>query len=78
MQLEQLKNSVLRKIKTCKTDVLFDSRVSSSLINNLASAANSSLISKGTSFFKNKIGKKVFDSSINIIDNPLMKKNLKI
>ena len=66
-----------RKIKTCKTDVLFDSRVSSSLINNLASAANSSLISKGTSFLKNKIGKKVFNSSINIIDNPLMKKNLK-
>ncbi len=66
-----------RKIKTCKTDVLFDSRVSSSLINNLASAANSSLISKGTSFLKNKIEKKVFNSSINIIDNPLMKKNLK-
>mgnify|MGYP001188448228 CR=1 FL=1 len=66
-----------RKIKTCKTDVLFDSRVSPSLISNLALAANASLVSKGTSFLKNKIGTKIFNSSINIVDNPLMKKNLK-
>ena len=66
-----------KKIKTCKTSVLFDSRVSSSLINNLATATNAALISKGTSFLKNKIGKRIFNNSINIIDDPLMTKSLK-
>ena len=66
-----------RKVKTCKTSVIFDSRVSSSLINNLASACNSSLVSKGTSFLQKKLNKKIFNRNINILDNPSLKKGLK-
>ncbi len=49
-----------KKIKTCKADVIFDSKVSSSLLNNLFSACNSSSIIRGTSFLKKKIKKKSF------------------
>lgn len=66
-----------RKIKTCKTNIVFDSRVASSLINNLASAANSSLLVKGTTWLKNKVNKQIFSKGINIIDDPLLPKKLR-
>ena len=66
-----------KKIKTCKTNVIFDARVSPSLINSLASASNASLICRGTSYLKDKLGKKIFNDNINIIDDPLMVRQLK-
>lgn len=66
-----------RKIKTCKTDIMFDSRIASSLINNLASATNSSLLVKGTTWLKNKLNKQIFSKGINIIDDPLLPKKLR-
>merc|ERR1711991_734723 len=47
-----------RKIKTCKCDVIYDSKISSSLLSNLFNACNASSIIKGTSFLKKKKGKK--------------------
>ena len=62
-----------RKVKTCKCDVVFDKKVSSSLLSNLFSAVNAPTILKGSSFMKNKLGeKKVFNEKINIVDDPLM------
>mgnify|MGYP001360539874 CR=1 FL=1 len=66
-----------RKIKTCRTNVIFDSRVSSSLLSNLFSACNSSRVIRGTSFLKNKIGSKLFNENINILDDPTMKGKLR-
>ena len=66
-----------KKVKTCKTNVIFDSRVSSSLLGNLFNACNSSTIIRGTSFLKNMIGKKLFNSRINIVDNPRLKGKLR-
>ncbi len=66
-----------KKIKTCKSDVIFDSKVSASLLRNLFAACNSQTIIKGISFLKNKIEKKVFNSEISIVDNPLMQKKLR-
>ena len=66
-----------RKIKTCKSDVIFDSKISSSLLSNLFSACNAASIIKGTSFLKKKKGKKIFRDEINIIDDPHMKKKLR-
>ena len=43
-----------RKLKTCKSDVIFDSKVSSSLLRNLFTASNAPSIVKGISFLKNK------------------------
>ncbi len=67
-----LKKIDSRKIKTCKCDVLFDKKISSSLLMNLFTASSAPLIIKGSSFLKNKLGKKIFNKAINIIDNPLM------
>ncbi len=72
-----LKKLNSKKVKTCKVNVIFDSRVSSSLLGNLFNACNSSTIIRGTSFLKDKIEKKLFDSQINIIDNPRLKGKLR-
>ena len=66
-----------KKLMTCKSDVIFDSKVSSSLLRNLFSACNSQSIIKGISFLKNKLNKKVFNKNISIIDDPLMEKKLR-
>ena len=61
-----------KKVKTCKCDVLFDKRVSASLLTNLFNSVYAPSIIKGASFLKNKLGEKVFSKNINIIDDPLM------
>ena len=66
-----------RKLNTCKSDVIFDSKVSSSLLRNLFSASNAQSIVKGISFLKDKINNKVFNDRISIIDDPLMPKKLR-
>ena len=66
-----------RKLKTCKSDVIFDSKVSSSLLRNLFSASNAQSIVKGISFLKDKMNNKVFNDQISIIDDPLMPKKLR-
>ena len=65
-----------KKIKTCKGNVLFSSKIASSLLRNLFSATNSSTVSRGTSFLKDKLNKKLFNDNINIIDDPLMPKKI--
>ena len=66
-----------RKLKTCKSDVIFDSKVSSSLLRNLFSASNAQSIVKGISFLKDKMNNKIFNDRISIIDDPLMPKKLR-
>ena len=50
--IDAIKKIGSRKIKTCKCDVIYDSKVSSSLLGNLFNASNASTIIKGTSFLK--------------------------
>lgn len=61
-----------RKVKTCKCDVIFDKKVSSSLLSNLFNAVNAPTIIKGSSFLKKKLGQQIFNKKINIIDDPLL------
>ena len=74
---DALKKIGSKKIKTCKCDVIYDSKVASSLLNNLFNACNASSIIKGTTFLKKKKNKKIFNEDINIIDDPLMKRKLR-
>ena len=74
---DALKKIGSKKIKTCKCDVIYDSKVASSLISNLFSACNASSIIKGTTFLKKKKNKKIFNEDINIIDDPLIKTKLR-
>ena len=66
-----------RKIQTTKSNVIFDSRISSSLLNNLINACNAISIARGTSFLKNKLDKRIFSKDVNIVDNPSMKRKIK-
>ena len=45
-------------------------------MNVLSSAISAGAISRGTSFLKNKIGEEIFPKSLNVIDNPKIKKGL--
>lgn len=66
-----------RKVATCKVPVVFDPRVSSSLVGHLVSAVNGASIARKTSFLKDHLGEQLFDDSIRIIDDPLRVRGLR-
>jgi PmbA protein len=66
-----------RKVSTKKVPVVFDRRVSASLIGHLVSAINGSAIARKTSFLKDKLGERLFASGINVIDDPLRRRGLR-
>jgi PmbA protein len=63
-----------RKCETQQVPVVYDPRVSKSLLGSFAGAINGSAIARGTSFLKESMGKAVFTPSIRIIDDPLIKR----
>jgi len=63
-----------RKVETTKVPVIYDKRVSSSLINHLASAINGNSVARKTSFLKDKRGERLFRDGIRVIDDPLRKR----
>ena len=60
-----------RKIASSKVPVVYDPRVSRSLLGHLAGAINGSSIARGTSFLKDKLGQRIFPDAITIVDDPL-------
>jgi PmbA protein len=57
--------------------VLFDKRVSSSLLGHFAGAISGSAIARKTSFLQDKLGQSVFASGVSIIDDPLRLRGLR-
>jgi PmbA protein len=66
-----------RKVSTRKVPVVFDTRISGSLVSHLASAANGASVARRTSFLRDKMGAKLFDDGIRIVDDPLRKRGLR-
>jgi PmbA protein len=66
-----------RKVTTRKVPVVFDPRVSGSLVAHLASAVNGASVARKTSFLRDKMGAKLFADGIRIIDDPLRKRGLR-
>ena len=60
-----------RRPATAKLPVLFDPRVAGSILGHLAGAISGASIARGTSFLKDALGKQIFNSGINIVDDPL-------
>ena len=60
------------KINSSELPVVFDWRVSSSLLGHFAGAINGQSIAKKTSFLNEKMNKQVFKKGIKIIDDPLI------
>ena len=57
--------------------VLFDPRVSASLLNHFASAISGSAVARGTSFLKDQLGEQVFARGVTIVDDPLRPRGLR-
>jgi PmbA protein len=65
-----------RKIDTQKSTVIFDKRIAKSLIGQFIGAISGTMIARGSSFLKDRLGQQLFDSSVQIIDNPLRVRGL--
>ena len=59
-----------RKIKSRTAPVMFDNRLSPSLLGSLSGAVNGAAIARGVSYLKDKLGEKVFADEIVVIDDP--------
>lgn len=59
-----------RKLSSASYPILFDPRVSRSLVSAFSSAISGSAITRGTSFLKDSLNKPVFARGIHIIDDP--------
>jgi PmbA protein len=66
-----------RKVETCKVPVIFDPRVSNSLVGHLVGAVNGASIARKTSFLKDRLGEQLFSKNIRIIDDPLRVRGLR-
>ena len=66
-----------RKVATRKVPVVFDWRVSNSLLGHLAGAINGAAIARKSSFLREKRGERIFAPGINIIDDPLRRRGLR-
>ncbi len=61
-----------KKINSTKLPILFDKRISRSLLSSFASAISGSAFSRGTTFLKNKLNERIFSDDIYIYDDPLI------
>ena len=66
-----------RKVETCKVPVVYDPRVSGSLVGHLVGAINGASIARKTSFLKDRMGEQLFAKNIRIIDDPLRVRGLR-
>lgn len=59
-----------RKVETQNAPVIYDRRLSASLLGPLLSAISGTSIARGVSFLKDELGKDVFAKGVDIIDDP--------
>ncbi len=57
--------------KTGRMPIVFDPRVSGSLISHLSAAINGTSVARGTTFLKDKMGERLFPAGVSIHDDPL-------
>ncbi len=63
--------------RTAKLPVVYDPRVSSSLLGHLMGAVNGSAIARGTSFLKDRLGQRIFAPGIVVRDDPRRRRGLR-
>lgn len=63
-----------RKLKSRTAPVVYDKRLSNSLLGSLAGAINGGAIARGVSFLKDKKGARIFPKGMNVIDDPRIKR----
>jgi PmbA protein len=63
--------------KTARIPVIFDPRVSSSLLGHLTGAANGASVARGTSFLRESLGKQVLGKGLTVRDDPTRVRGLR-
>lgn len=66
-----------RKVKSAKVPVVFDPRVSRSLVGHLLGAINGASVARGTSFLKDALHAEVFGPHVDIIEDPHRQRGLR-
>jgi len=66
-----------KKIASAKMPVVFDPRVSNSLLGHFAGAVSGAAVARGTSFLKSAMGRAVFAPGIRVVDDPHRKRGLR-
>ncbi len=66
-----------RKTSTARVPIVFDPRVSGSLVGHFLAAINGAAIARRTSFLLDKMGEAVFAPGLDIIDDPLRRRGLR-
>jgi PmbA protein len=66
-----------RKVTTRRVPVVFDQRISGSLVGHLASAVNGSAIARKTSFLREQRGAQILGHGIDVVDDPLRPRGLR-
>jgi PmbA protein len=63
--------------KTAKLPVVYDPRVSSSLLGHLTGAINGASVARGTTFLKDKLGQRILPQGVDVIDDPRRRRGLR-
>lgn len=63
-----------KRVKSRTAAVIFDNRVSSSLLGHLAGATNGAAIARGVSFLKAKMRERIFPAGLTVVDDPFIKR----
>jgi len=66
-----------RRPRTVRLPVVYDPRVSNSLLNHLATAINGAAIVRGTSFLKDMLGQAMFAEAVQVHDDPRRPRGLR-
>jgi PmbA protein len=66
-----------RKVATKRVPVVYDRRVAGGLVGHLATAINGSAVARKTSFLRDKLGERLFQPGIRILDDPLRRRGLR-
>lgn len=65
-----------KKIESAAVPVIFDPRVSSSLVRHFVSGINGQSVARGTTFLKDSMGEQIFADGVTIVDDPHRKRGL--
>lgn len=66
-----------RRPKTARIPIVFDPRVSASLLGHLAGAINGASVARGTSFLREHLGKQVLARGLTVRDDPTRRRGLR-
>lgn len=66
-----------RQVETTQVPVIYDPRVSRSLLGHLAGGISGTAVARGTTFLKDRMGQRIFPEGLVVMDDPLRRRGLR-